>query len=316
MTILKESILSLESALNFLKKGDLISLATETVYGMVGDSSNPNSIKKIYELKKRPLFNPLIIHIDSIKTAKKICHFNDDALKLARLFWPGPLTFILNFKKNNLVCYESISNLNTIALRMPQSKIFLEIIKKFKKPLAAPSANISGYVSPTRAEHVYDSFKDKLGIIIDSGRCKYGLESTIINLSKKPYKIERVGVINEQIIYSKAKISVKSYKKSNTVISPGQLGHHYSPHTPIELNAEKSQKNSAFLTFGLNYDPSIENSLNLSYEGNLDEAAFNFFDYIRRLDKLHLTKILVSPIPNEGIGIVINEKLKRASLKK
>ncbi|MAI84513.1 MAG: threonylcarbamoyl-AMP synthase [Rickettsiales bacterium] len=316
LSLQKESVLSIKSALEFLAKGQLISVATETVYGLVGDSSNSESINKIYKLKKRPTNNPLIIHVNSIEMAKKISHFNRDAVTLAKCFWPGPLTLILNVKKNKLVCSKAIANLRTIAVRMPQKKIFLEIIKRFNKPLAAPSANMSGYISPTKAEHVNDSFKNNLGVIIDSGKCKYGLESTIVNLAKKPYKIERIGIIDEHNIFSKTKLNVKGFKKSKLLISPGQLKHHYSPNTPIELNVKIPVKDTAFLSFGLDYDSSIENSLNLSRKGSLSEAAFNLFDYMRRLDKLNLKKILVSPIPNKGIGIVINEKLKKASFKK
>ena len=242
---------------------------------------------------------------------KKIAVFTGDASKLASKFWPGPLTLILKKKKSN-VCPNVTANLKTIAIRFPDSKIFFDIITKIKKPIAAPSANRSGFVSATRTSHVKQYFKHKIDLIIDSGQSKFGLESTVINLSSSPYRILRPGVIQKATIQKILNKRVYDHDLRNKIIiSPGQFTKHYSTNTPIRMNAKKQLKGEAFLSFGKNKSIRHDN-LNLSTKGNLEEAAHNLFDYLIQLDKLNKTTIAVSPIPNEGLGKVINDKLKRA----
>lgn len=316
LNLKKESKATLTLASDLLKNGKLVSLKTETVYGLASDSSNKKAIDRIYKLKKRSKINPLIIHVDSIKMAKKICFFHRDAELIASKFWPGPLTMILKLKKNKLVCKNSLAGNKTIALRIPRSKTFKIIIKKLKKPIAAPSANISNYISSTSAQHVADSFGRKIDLIVDSGKCELGLESTIINLSSDFYILERIGMIDIKEIKKKTGVIINNKaSQDNNTVYPGQLKKHYSPKTPIEINIKMPQKGFAFLAFGRGYDRIINDTLNLSKDGNLNEAAYNFFDYLRKLDKLNKKKILVAPIPKKGLGKVINEKLEKASFK-
>ncbi len=312
--LLKESKGSIKLATDYLKHGKLVSIKTETVYGVACNPSNIIAIKKLYNLKNRPSFNPLIIHVNSVKMASDFVDFTEDAKKIAHAFWPGPLTLILKKKKNNLINDFSISGLDTIAVRMPNSQIFLNIIKSFGNPIAAPSANKSGYISSTTAQHVLDSFGSKVDLVIDSGKCELGLESTIIDLSNEPYIIKRLGVLDIKKIYKKTGINVKTERKNTKNInSPGQLEKHYSPKTPLIMNIKIPKDGDAFLSFGKNYIDNHKPSLNLSSEGNLKEAAYNLFDFLRRLDKLSMKRIVVTPIPKHGIGITINERLNRAS---
>ncbi len=315
--IFKENSRSISNACDYLTNNEVIAIKAETVYGLAADAGNRISISKVYKLKKRPIYNPLIIHVNSIDMAKEFAIFNNDAEVLARRYWPGPLTLILKRRKIKIVHNDAVAGLDTVAVRMPNSKIFLKIISFLKKPLAAPSANKSGYISSTNANHVRDCFGHKVKMIIDSGKSNLGLESTIIDTTKKPYLIRRLGIISKKEIFDSTglKVLLKSdignSKKPN---SPGQLKKHYSPKTPIILNVKKPGKDDAFLSFGKQVSR-YPSSLNLSTKGDLNEAASNLFDYLRRLDKLKKNKIAVFPVPSNGIGKVINERLKRASVK-
>lgn len=311
MCVLKESKKTLNKAAKILLNGKIVCAMTETVYGLLGNAEDPKAIQKIYEIKQRPIQNPLIVHVNSIAMAKKIAVFTEDASKLASRFWPGPLTLILKKKKSN-ICPAVTANLKTIAIRFADSKIFFDIITKIKKPIAAPSANKSGFVSATRTSHVKQYFKYKIDLIIDSGQSKFGVESTVINLSSSPYRILRPGIIQKEKIQKILNKRVYDHDfKNKKIISPGQFTKHYSTNTPIRMNAKKQLKGEAFLSFGENKSFGHDN-LNLSSEGNLEEAAHNLFDYLIQLDKLNKITIAVSPIPNEGLGKVINDKLKRA----
>ena len=315
LKILHESIYSINIASKLILEGEAVAVKAETVYGLAVDASNKLAIKKLYSLKKRPKNNPLIIHVESIDMALKFGKKNDDFIILAREFWPGPLTIILPQKENSSISSEATAGLESIALRMPKSEVFLKLIKEVGKPLAAPSANISGYISATDSNHVIECFDERLKLILDSGRCKYGLESTVINLTKKPYVIERLGVINKEEIYKKTKIlSIEKNLSEEEIVSPGQLSKHYSPNKPLRLNAKTPKKDESFLAFGSSFENS-EYCLNLSKKSNLKEAAYNLFYYLRRLDNLEKKKIAVSHIPMRGLGKTINERLRRASNK-
>ena len=315
--IFKETSEAKNLACDFLMKGEIVAIKAETVYGLVCDAGNQKSISKIYQIKKRPDFNPLIIHVNSQEMAEKIAFFNDDAIKLVKKYWPGPLTLILPKKKTKLIHDKATAGLRTVAVRMPKSKIFLEIISLIQKPVAAPSANKSGYITSTNAAHVKESFGDNLKIIIDSGKSTLGLESTIIDMTKKPYLIRRLGVIIKEDILNTLGIDTilfNSSISSNRPNSPGQLSKHYSPKTPLILNITKPKKDEAFLAFGKQLNEH-DFMLNLSVDGNLKEAAHNLYDYLRRLDKMKKKRIVVSPVPYQGIGEAINERLNRASQK-
>ena len=314
--LIKESPYSINKAVGYLKSGKVVALKSETVYGLACDPGNLNSINKVYDLKKRPLHNPLIIHVNSIKMANKISQMNKLATEIAEYFWPGPLTLILPKKKNSFVNDLAISGLETIAIRFPDSKVFLKIINKLNKPIAAPSANRSGYISSTNAYHVQDCFGKKIDLILNSGNSKLGLESTILDLSSKPYSIKRLGMISYDLIKNKFGSTFKindTLKFDEKPNSPGLLSKHYSPKTPLKLNVTKPKIGEAYLIFGNKFKNNFEPSLNLSKNENLFEAAKNLFDYLRKLDKLSMKRIAVSPIPNKGIGKTINERLYRAS---
>ena len=315
--VLKESPYSINKAVRILNNNGIVALKTETVYGIACNPNSIFSIESVYNLKKRPIFNPLIIHVDTLEMAKKIAVFNDLSKKIAKYFWPGPLTLILPRRKNKLVEDFAVSGLETIALRIPNSKVFQKVLKKFKKPIAAPSANPSGYISSTNARHVSDSFGEKIELIIDSGKSHFGLESTILDLSKKKLSITRQGMITPELIKKKIGINIEisdNLTKKQKPISPGQTKKHYAPNTPLKMNVRNPKKGDALLFFGNNNNCIFNPSLNLSKKGDLYEAAQNLFDYLRKLDKLRMKRIVVTPIPFEGIGKTINERLMRASV--
>ena len=315
--ILKESPYSVNKAVKILNNDGIVALKTETVYGIACNANSIFSIESVYNLKKRPLFNPLIIHVSTLEMARKIAVFSDISKKIAENFWPGPLTLILPRKKNRLIEDFAVAGLETIALRIPNSKVFQKVLKKFKKPIAAPSANPSGYISSTNAKHVSDSFGRNIELIIDSGKSHFGLESTILDMSKKKFSITRQGIITPEVIKKIAGINIEisgDLRKKQRPISPGQIKKHYAPNTPLTMNVKRPKQGDALLSFGSNQNYKFNPSLNLSKKGDLYEAAQNLFDYLRKLDKLRMKRIVVTPIPLKGIGKTINERLIRASV--
>ena len=294
--LIKESTYAINKAAQILNKGGLVSVKAETVYGLACDPSNPEAILKLYNLKNRPSSNPLIIHVNSLDMLKDIAEINTITSSIINFFWPGPLTLILPRKKNKKVLDFAVAGLNTIAVRMPASEIFLKLINKFGKPVAAPSANQSGYISSTKASHVIESFGEDIELVIDSGQSEYGLESTIIDLSSEKILIRRLGVIDKKLLEKKLEIKIyeQNEPKKNKPNSPGQSFKHYSPNTPIKLNVKNPEEDDAFLGFGsikLNHKP----FLNLSENGDLNEAAFNLFNFLRKLDKLKKKKFQFIP---------------------
>ena len=294
--LIKESTYAINKAAQILNKGGLVSVKAETVYGLACDPSNPEAILKLYNLKNRPSSNPLIIHVNSLDMLKDIAEINPITSSIINFFWPGPLTLILPRKKNKKVLDFAVAGLNTIAVRMPASEIFLKLINKFGKPVAAPSANQSGYISSTKASHVIESFGEDIELVIDSGQSEYGLESTIIDLSSEKILIRRLGVIDKKLLEKKLEIKIyeQNEPKKNKPNSPGQSFKHYSPNTPIKLNVKNPEEDDAFLGFGsikLNHKP----FLNLSENGDLNEAAFNLFNFLRKLDKLKKKKFQFIP---------------------
>ena len=314
--VFKESNTSVKKAVKYLERSKLVALKTETVYGLACDPSNIEAINKLYELKKRPAFNPLIIHVNSLDLAKKISFVNRKAEEIMKKFWPGPLTLVLPRKKNNFVHDFAVSGLETIAIRFPNSEIINKIISAFKRPIAAPSANTSGYISSTDAHHVIECFGNKVDLVINSGRSNYGIESTILDLTGPTPLIQRLGVIDSSLLKERLGVEIleshiKDNKRPN---SPGQCLKHYSPKTPLKVNVNKPKIGDAFLNFGNDNSITHDPSLNLSKSSNLNEAAYNLFDFLRKLDKLRKKRIVVAPIPYIGIGKTINERLEKASI--
>ena len=292
-----------------LKKGNVVGLPTETVYGLGGNAYSKTAVQKIYSLKKRPKKNPLIVHYLNYKDANKDVIFNRDFHKLYKKFCPGPITFVLRKKDKSKIQSSVTANLNTVAIRFPSHRTTRSILKKLNFPLAMPSANLSSGISPVNAKDVSDEFKKKIKMIINSGNSKIGIESTVVSLIGKP-KILRPGIIGATTIKKFLKISI--IKKSSKVISPGMLKKHYSPGIPVLLNKKKAKKNCALITFGKKYKNKT-NYFNLSKRSDLKEAASNLYKTFRKIKKQGFKKIYVVKIPGIGAGIAINDRLKRAA---
>lgn len=305
-------------AIQKLLDGEVVALPTETVYGLGADCTNDLAVQKIFSLKGRPSFNPLIIHVPNLENALKYGVFNTYALTLAEKFWPGPLTIVVPLNPDKKISSFVTAGLSTIAIRCPKHPIALELLKNYPNPIAAPSANKSGYVSPTKHEHVYDEFGDDVFIVPGDQSC-IGIESTIVDCSTSEISILRPGFIIKSEIENVLGCSVIETSSTKVIKAPGQLKHHYSPKLPVRINITSVLPGEALLTFGQTR-LTAEIELNLSPCGNLDEAAANLFDHLRQLDKLSnnlsISGIGVAPIPMEGIGLAINERLSRASLKK
>ena len=299
----------LTKTVNSLKRGNLASLPTETVYGLAGNAYSKRALKKIYKLKKRPTFNPVIIHYHNKQRAEKDVILNDNFLKLYKKFCPGPITFILKKNKETKINKLATANLETIAIRFPSHKVIRTILKSIKFPLAMPSANISSNLSPINAYDVHDEFKKKIRIIINGGKSRIGIESTVIDLTDKP-KILRPGIISSKDIKNSLKINLSNNKTQ--IKSPGMLKKHYSPGIPLFLKGRPKKMDQAFIFIGNKYKKKI-NYFNLSKKGDLKEAAANLYKTMRKIKKKGYKKIFVSKIPNIGPGIAINDRLTRAS---
>ena len=291
-----------------LKKGNVVGLPTETVYGLAGNAYSRAAVQKIYSLKKRPKMNPLIVHYLDHKQAKYDVILNENFYKLYKKFCPGPITFILKKRDKSKIQPSATARLNTVAIRFPSHKTTRSILKKLTFPLAMPSANLSSGISPTNAFDVSDEFKKKIKIIINSGDSKIGIESTVVSLVGKP-KILRPGIIEAKTIKKFFKIS--NIEKSSKITSPGLLKKHYSPGIPVLLNQKKADKTCALITFGKNYNYK-SNYFNLSKKSDLKEAASNLYKTFRKIKKQGFKKIHVVKIPNKGVGIAINDRLRRA----
>ena len=292
-----------------IREGKLAAFPTETVYGLGADATNDSAVAKIFEIKGRPEFNPLITHVRSLEEAQHYGMFSKNALAIAKRFWPGPLTLILNRKRGCAISWLATAGLSTVALRVSDHPIANELIKLTGRPLAAPSANKSGRISPTRAEDVINEFQNELEIILDGGDCRVGLESTVLDVSGPNATILRPGSITQIDIENNFGPIISENEKTK-IIAPGMLESHYAPNCKIRLNASSTTNGEVFLGFGEN---SRTGSKNLSVTGELNEAAANLFRMLRDLDQKHVTGIAVAPIPECGLGIAINDRLKRAA---
>ena len=294
---------------NWLWRGNLAGLPTETVYGLAANAYSNNAVKKIFRLKKRTLRNPLIIHYYSFERAKKDVILNKNFFKLYNKFCPGPITFVLKKNKISKIASLATAGLETVAIRFPSHKITRRILKYLNFPLAMPSANISTKLSPINASEVCESFKKKLNIVIDGGNSKVGIESTVVDLSDKP-KILRPGVVSSLDIKKVLKVSFS--KKISKIKSPGMMKKHYSPGIPIFFCKKPKNSKDAYIVFGKNYK-NTSNYFNLSKKADLKEAAANLYKTMRKIKKKGYKKIFVTKIPNFGPGIAINDRLIRAS---
>ena len=308
--IFNTSIHDLSKASELIKSGGTLAFPTETVYGLGADATNKLAVAKIFQAKGRPSFNPLIIHCFSIEQIQTFAMWSSEAQTVADKFWPGPLTMVLPLLPNNQISSLALAGLQTVAVRMPDHSVAQSILQLANTPIAAPSANPSGAVSATKAEHVISRLNGKIEGIISGYSSKIGLESTIISFLPEP-SILRFGAIDETDISELLGLDLKKKRKDEKISAPGQLSSHYAPKGSIRLNSKVFKKNEVSLGFG-----EILCDLNLSQEANLAEAAANLFDYLHRLDEMGAEKIAVSPIPEEGIGIAINDRLRRAAAPK
>ncbi len=299
----------LKKTVKSLKQGNIVGLPTETVYGLAGNAYSKKAVKKIFKFKNRPKTNPLIIHYFSKKNLNKDVILNDSFFKLYKRFCPGPITFVL--KKNKRCKIENLATakLNTVAIRFPKHRFTRSVLRSINFPLAMPSANLSTGLSPVSAKDVFDEFKKKLGLIVDGGKSKVGIESTVVDLTSHP-KILRPGVISAKDIKNSLRINLSN--KKTGVRSPGMMKKHYSPGIPIQLGKKPKNSRHAYIIFGKGYK-NKDNYFNLSKKADLKEAAANLYKTMRKIKKKGYLKIFVSKIPNFGPGIAINDRLTRAS---
>ena len=308
---MKINLANIKKARNLLNKRECVAIPTETVYGIAGNAYSDTACKKIFRLKKRPMNNPLIIHYYDLKKLKDDCDLNGDFLKLYKRFCPGPITFILNQKKKSKISKVATNKKNTLAVRFPKHPVARILLKHLKFPIAAPSANISSRVSAVTSSDVKDDFGKKIKYILEGGRSSVGVESTIIDLRKKP-KILRLGGLEVGIIQKILKKKISLNTNPSKISAPGQLRIHYSPGIPIRLNVKKIKKDEAFLLIKKN-KINKTNYYFLSKKGDLKEAAKNLYTILRKIKKDNYKSIAVDKIPNIGIGKTINDRLLRAS---
>ena len=308
---MKINLANIKKARNLLNKRECVAIPTETVYGIAGNAYSDTACKKIFKLKKRPMNNPLIIHYYNLKKLKDDCDLNSDFLKLYKRFCPGPITFILNQKKKSKISKVATNKKNTLAVRFPKHPVARILLKHLKFPIAAPSANISSRVSAVTSSDVKDDFGKKIKYILEGGRSSVGVESTIIDLRKKP-KILRLGGLEVGTIQKILKKKISINTNPSKISAPGQLKIHYSPGIPIRLNVKKTKKDEALLLIKKN-KINKTNYYFLSKKGNLKEAAKNLYTILRKIKKDNYKSIAVDKIPNIGIGKTINDRLIRAS---
>lgn len=310
----------IDEAARLLREGRLVAFPTETVYGLGGNALDDKAVAAIFACKGRPQFNPLIVHVDSPHRLDDHVIWNDTARLLAAHFWPGPLTLVVRRKDESELSYLVSSGLDTVAVRVPQHSVALALLEKTGLPIAAPSANASGLLSPTTPLHVAASLGEKVDFILVGGKTTVGIESTVIDTTTTPPRILRHGGIpREQIaplIPDIAEATHTHHDESSPAPAPGMLTSHYAPRLPLRLQATHAENDEALLAFGP--DHFIRGGcirLNLSADGDLNEAAANLFAMLHLLDRSGAKGIAVCPIPETGLGVAINDRLRRAAVR-
>jgi L-threonylcarbamoyladenylate synthase len=296
-----------------LRAGELVAFPTETVYGLGGDATSDAAVAAIFAAKGRPRFNPLIVHVPDLAAAEAVSVFDERAREAARHFWPGPLTLVLPRRESGSVSLLACAGLDTIAVRVPAHPVSQALLHEVGRPLAAPSANRSGRVSPTEAAHVAAELRRRVALILDGGGCAVGLESTVLDLTgAAPALLRPGGATLEELTAFLGPIAL-AREDPQTPRAPGQLASHYAPGLPLRLDAAAARPGEALLAFGPQVPPGFAAVLNLSATGDLAEASANFFAMLRRLDRTEFTGIAVTPIPETGLGRAINDRLRRAA---
>jgi L-threonylcarbamoyladenylate synthase len=307
-------------AVRCLKAGGLVAFPTETVYGLGADATDGKAVARLYEAKGRPAFNPLIAHVADVAAARTLARFDADAERLAEAFWPGPLTLVLPKAAGCPVAELATAGLDSIAARVPKHEVARQILAAFKRPIVAPSANRSGHVSPTTAAHVLADLRGRIDLIVDGGSTPVGVESTIVACLGAPALLRPGGLAREEIerVLGRALAEPPPgiAAEDDAPLAPGMLASHYAPRTPLRRDAESVAAGEALLAFGSALAAGAENAalaLNLSPRGDLIEAAANLFSHLRALDAAGAKAIAVMPIPRDGLGEAINDRLARAA---
>jgi len=309
--------MSLAEAARLIRAGELVAFPTETVYGLGADATNERAVARIFEAKGRPHFNPLISHVPDAAEAQRFVEWNETAGRLAAAFWPGPLTLVLPRAEGSTIALLTTAGLDSVAIRAPDHPMALGLMRAAGCPIAAPSANRSGAVSPTRAEHVAESLGSRVSLILDGGPCTVGVESTVLDLTgETPILLRPGGATREAIEAVIGPIALGGALATGDAArkSPGQLASHYAPSRPVRLAATDVQADEGLLAFGPGPLPGARLTLNLSPSGDLTEAAANLFAQLRALDRPEIARIAVMPVPLTGLGLAINDRLRRAAM--
>ena len=304
---LRNLVQDISKAAEILQQGGLVAFPTETVYGLGADATNDLAVAKIYAAKGRPDFNPLIAHVEDVDQAIEFAVFSSDALTLAARFWPGPLTLVLPRQAGCKVSLLASAGLASIALRVPRHAVAQELLRALGRPIVAPSANPSGRISPTTAQHVRDGLGAKVDLILDGGPCAVGLESTIVDFLDDSPRLLRSGGLGREVIEEALGRKLQD-PHAGPLHSPGQLESHYAPHAALRLGAAEWREGEARLGFG-----AFDAPLNLSRKGDVVEAAANLFAMLHQLDAAQPKVIAVAAIPMQGLGEAINDRLRRAA---
>jgi L-threonylcarbamoyladenylate synthase len=303
-----------------LAAGGLVAFPTETVYGLGADAENGEAVARLYQAKGRPSFNPLICHVADTAAARRLAHFNPFAERLAAAFWPGPLTLVLPKAPECRIAELATAGLDTIAVRVPSHPVARDLMQAFGKPIVAPSANRSGHLSPTEAKHVLADLRGRIDLIIDGGSTPVGIESTIVACLTEPTLLRPGGRARGEIerVLGRPLAEMPALSESSErPTAPGQLASHYAPRTPLRLDADSVAADEALLAFGQSLPPGAgqaKQALNLSPRGDLIEAAANLFSHLRTLDAIGASAIAVMPLPHDGLGEAINDRLARAAV--
>ena len=309
-SLLPIAVENIDRAARVLRDGELVAFPTETVYGLGADATNDRAVAKIFEAKNRPRFNPLILHLPDLESVRRIAQLSPLAETLATRFWPGAISFVLPRRENAPLSLLVSAGLPTIAIRVPAHEGARRLLRTVGVPVAAPSANRSGRISPTTAAHVAADLGDRVDLILDGGACSVGVESTVVDLSaSSPMLLRPGGVTKEAIEAVLGHLIEIAPSNDENPKSPGMQLSHYAPTLPVRLNATSGEPDEAMLGFG----PAPDATLNLSETGDLTEAAANLFAHLHRLDEPERTGIAVMPIPETGLGRAINDRLRRAA---
>lgn len=289
---------AIAEATRLILAGDPVAVPTETVYGLAADATSGGAVARIYAAKGRPSFNPLIVHVPDLKTAEAIAYFDDTAREMAETYWPGPLTLVLPRRSDAPIASIVTAGLETIAIRVPNHPAMQALLQASGRPLAAPSANASGTISPTRAAHVLTSLNGRIPLVVDGGPTAAGIESTIVAVENGALRLLRPGPIDLGLIH----------EGGAPIMAPGMMARHYAPAKPLRLDAEGRCGDEYLIGFG-----AVDGDASLSPSGNLVEAASNLFDMLHRADASAASAIAVAPVPDKGLGKAIRDRLRRAA---